>query len=81
MSSKGIKGKFIRLSFDHEDEMRSILKPIRESVNRNKKLKKQNESDLVSALYNQKDEIASDLMDEIVEIREYLLYYNLFILI
>ena len=72
----GLRGKFIRLSFDHEDEMKTILKPIREATNRNKKLRKQNQSDLVTALDNQKDEIASDLMDEILEIREYDVPYH-----
>ena len=69
----GLKGSFIKLSFDHVDEMRTILKPIREAVNRNKKLQKQNQSDLVSALDNQRESgsVADDLMDEILEIREY----------
>ena len=35
----GLKGKFIRLSFDHVDELQRVLKPIREAVNRNQKLK------------------------------------------
>ena len=49
----GLKGSFIKLSFDHVDEMRTILRPIREAVSRNKKLAKQNQSDLarVSALF------------------------------
>ena len=42
----GLKGSFIKLSFDHVDEMRTILRPIREAVSRNKKLAKQNQSDL-----------------------------------
>ena len=43
----GLRGKFIRLSFDHEDEMKTILKPIREATNRNKKLRKQNQGGFI----------------------------------
>lgn len=50
--------------------MQTVLKPIRAAVNRNKKMAETN-SDLVIALDGDDTEVSADLMDEILDIREY----------
>ena len=67
----GLKRQFVKLTFDHVDDMQIVLKPIRSAVSRNKKLADNKVSDLVMALDGDSDAISADMMDEIVDIREY----------
>ena len=62
----GLRGKFIKLTFDHVDELQVVLKPLRAAVNRNKKMRDTKDSDLVMALDGDDKTVSKDLMDEIL---------------
>ena len=67
----GLKRQFVKLTFDHVDDMQIVLKPLRMAVSRNKKLAENKASDLVMALDGDQNAVSSDMMDEIVDMREY----------